>query len=181
MTVAGQPDLALTPDQCLCLVAAMDRRRALGWRGGMPWHLPADLNHFKTITTGHALVMGRRTWESLPGALPGRRNIVLSSSLDYAASGAEVCSSLQSALALAGTGTIMVIGGAQLFRLCLPHARRMELTLLDTTVPQADVWFPAWNKTHWEVVAQRHRAADADNAFAMTFVSLQRSDPKSCP
>jgi dihydrofolate reductase len=174
MPAADPAGLLLVAEQSLCLVAAMDRERAIGWRGGMPWHLPADLQHFKAITHGHAVVMGRRTWESLPAALPGRHNIVLSSRLDYAARGADVCNSLQSALAMAGNGTIMIIGGAQLYRLCLPHASSMELTLLDTTLEQADTWFPPWDEADWDMLAQHHRPADAGNAYAMTFVSLQR-------
>lgn len=174
-----QSDFALLPGQTLCLVAAMDRQRAIGWRGGMPWHLPADLQHFKSVTHGHAVLMGRRTWESLPGALPGRHNIVLSSRLDYAAPGADVCATLGAALALAGAGTIMVIGGAQLYRRCLPQAQRMELTLLDTTLEQADTWFPAWTESDWDILSQQQRPADAGNAYAMTFVSLQRQNARA--
>lgn len=174
MSAHSQPEIALAADQSLCLVAAMDEQRAIGWRGGMPWHLPADLQHFKALTQGHAVLMGRRTWESLPGALPGRHNIVLSSRREYAAHGADVCASLQAALALAGAGTIMVIGGAQLYRLCLPHARRMELTLLATSLEQADTWFPQWDPADWDMQSQQQRPADAANAYAMTFISLQR-------
>lgn len=169
-----ETDFSLRADQQLCLVAAMDQARAIGWRGTMPWHLPADLQHFKALTTGHAVVMGRRTWESLPRALPDRHNIVLSSKLDYAAAGVDVCASMSAALQLAGAGTIMIIGGAQLYQLCLPKAQRMELTLIDVQLQQADTWFPAYQSSDWHISASVSRAADQRNPYAMRFFSMQR-------
>ena len=112
----------------ITLVVARSLNGVIGRGGTLPWHLPGDLKRFKAITMGTAMVMGRRTFESLPGLLPGRRHIVLTRDPDWRADGAEVAHSAEDALALAGDDPVSVIGGADVFALMLPKADRVELT-----------------------------------------------------
>lgn len=112
----------------ITLVVARSLNGVIGREGKLPWHIPADLKRFKAITMGTAMVMGRRTFESLPGLLPGRRHIVLTRDRNWQAEGAEVAHSLDEAIELAGTDPVSVIGGADIFALALPRADRIELT-----------------------------------------------------
>jgi len=158
----------------IVLVAAMTRNRVIGRDGGMPWHLPADLAHFKRVTLKHPVVMGRKTFESIGFALPKRRNIVVTRSPDAVFKGAETAASLDEALTmLEGTGTVMVIGGGQLYREALPLATRMELTLIDAEV-EGDTTFPEWPADEWREVSRVHRPADEKNVQGLDFVSLER-------
>ncbi len=159
----------------MTLVAAMGARREIGYQGKMPWHLPRDLQHFKALTLEHAVLMGRKTWEALPFALPQRRNIVITRQTDYnlAGSAAELAHSLPEACRKAGPGELMIIGGAQLYMACLAWASVLELTLIELTT-QADTWFPEWDPLEWREVSRRRHAADQNNAYAMSFVRLQR-------
>ena len=115
----------------LFLIMARAANGTIGAGGAMPWHLPADLRRFKALTTGKPMVMGRKTFDSLPGLLPGRRHIVLTRAAGWQAEGAEVARSADHALALAGPGEVAVIGGAEVYRLFEPLAERIELTQLD--------------------------------------------------
>ncbi|MDT8409774.1 MAG: dihydrofolate reductase [Wenzhouxiangellaceae bacterium] len=157
------------------LVAAMGRNRVIGVDGGMPWHLPADLKHFKQLTLGHPVIMGRRTFESIGKPLPGRRNIVLSGSLKQAPAGCDRVDSLDEALASVDRETVMVIGGGQLYRQALPIATRLELTFIDAE-PEGDTHFPQWSRGDWMPVETTVRPADADNPFRLVFCSLVRVD-----
>jgi dihydrofolate reductase len=114
--------------QPVTLVVARAINGVIGRDGDLPWHIPADLKRFKALTMGSAMVMGRRTFESLPGLLPGRRHIVLTRDPHWSAKGAEVAHDVEGALALAGDTTVSVIGGAEVFALFLPFADRIELT-----------------------------------------------------
>jgi dihydrofolate reductase len=129
---------------CVVLVAAMGRNREIGANNQLLWHLPEDLAHFKALTLGKPVLMGRKTWESLPPRfrpLPGRRNLVLTRG--PAIEGAEVVRSLDDALALCSDAAeLCVIGGAEVYALCLPRADRLELTEVDATYPEADSFFP---------------------------------------
>ena len=126
----------------LTIIAAMARNRVIGKDNRLPWYLPADLQHFKKITMGKPMIMGRRTWESLPGLLPGRRHIVITRDLAYKADGAEVAHSLEQAIQLAGdVEEIMLVGGANLYAQALDIADRMQLTEIDLDV-DGDAWFP---------------------------------------
>lgn len=158
----------------LVLVAAMARGRVIGDAGGMPWHLPADLAHFKALTLGHPVVMGRRTYESIGRPLPGRTNIVISRGHPGLPDGVLLAASLAEAMALGqGAGTLMVIGGGQVYREALPLAARLELTLIDAAI-EGDTLFPEFDLHDWFVRAARARPADADNPFALTFVTFER-------
>ena len=155
------------------LVAALDRAGAIGRDNALPWHLPRDLKRFKALTLGHAVLMGRKTAESIGRALPGRRNLVLTRAAQAPFEGQEVVRSFGEALEKSGD-TLMVIGGGELYALALPLAQSMELTLVDTVVEGADAWFPPWDASDWEVTARQAHAADARHAFAFEFVSLRR-------
>lgn len=163
--------MSKTPE--IVLVAAMGRNRVIGVDGRMPWHLPADLKHFKSVTMGHPIVMGRRTFESVGRPLPGRRNIVLSTSLESAPDGVEVCGSLEDALAGIEDDAVMVIGGGAVYEEALPRADRMELTLVDA-LPDGDTFFPDHDRHEWALRAMSRRPADDDNEHALVFCSFVR-------
>ncbi len=158
----------------ITLVAAMGRNRAIGLDGKMPWHIPAELQHFKKLTMGKAILMGRKTWQSIGRPLPGRQNIVISRNPGFVASGADLADSLQGAIEMSRSDEIMVIGGGQLYALALPLATRMVLTLIDIE-PQADTWFPEWDSNEWRQTGERQFAKDADNPLAYQIVELVRA------
>lgn len=141
----------------------------IGVDGKLPWHLPADLKRFKALTMGKPMIMGRKTFESFPGPLPGRRHIVLTRDAGWAAGGAEVAHSVDEALALAG-GQAMVIGGAEVFALFLSHADAIELTEVHAT-PAGDASVPAF--TGWRESARQDMAGAGDRP-AYSFVTLER-------
>ena len=157
----------------LTLVAAMGLNRAIGLHGRMPWHLPAELQHFKRTTMGRTVVMGRKTWQAIGRALPGRQNVVVSRDPGYRADGAEVVASLLQALEIADSDEVMVIGGGELYALAWPLASRMVLTIIDVE-PDADTWFPAWDEDGWREVTVRRYDADESNPLAYRVVELTR-------
>lgn len=161
------------PVPVITLVVAHSRNRVIGRNGGMPWHLPADLARFKSLTMGKPIVMGRRTFESIGKPLPGRQNIVVTRDREFAAAGAEVAQSLDDALALAGAvEEVMVIGGGQLYREMLPLADRILLTEIDATL-DGDTYFPELGD-QWREVARESRRADDRNPYNLSFVTLER-------
>jgi dihydrofolate reductase len=162
----------------IVLVAALGRNRVIGADGGMPWHLPADLKRFKAVTLGYPIIMGRRTFESIGRPLPGRRNIVLSTSMDRLTSGVDVFESLDQALAAVDAETVMVIGGGTLYAEALPRADRLELTFVDAE-PEGDTHFPAFDLRDWRTVAMHRRGADDDNEHAVVFCTLARASAPS--
>jgi dihydrofolate reductase len=143
------------------LVAAVAANRIIGANGQLPWHLPEDLKHFKQLTLGHPVIMGRRTWESLGGALPGRENIVVTGRPGFEAPGAAVATSLQAALALCyGETMVFVIGGTRLFEAALPLADRLLMTEIHRDY-QGDTWFPPYDRSRWrEAQREAHTGAD---------------------
>lgn len=158
----------------ITLVAAIASNRVIGRGNALPWHLPADLAHFKRLTLDKPVVMGRRTWESLPGPLPRRRHIVISSDPSYHALGCELVSSPSAALAAtAAAPEVMVVGGASVYAALLPQATHMALTLVDAEV-SGDLCFPAWRLDEWRELERVRRPADARNAYALDFVLLER-------
>lgn len=156
------------------LVVARARNGVIGRGGKLPWHLPADLKRFKALTMGSVMVMGRRTFDSLPGLLPGRRHIVLTRDRKWRAEGAEVAHDVDEALGLARGEPVSIIGGAEIFELFLPLADRVELTEVlddvdgDTTMPDPR-GFGAWRET-W---TEQHPAEDRRLPFR--FVTLERA------
>jgi dihydrofolate reductase len=160
------------------LIAAMGNNRAIGLDGRMPWRLPAELQHFKKATMGKAIVMGRKTWQSIGRPLPGRQNIVVSRNTGFIAEGADVCDSLEAAIEISEAGEIMVIGGGQLYATALPLAQAMILTLIDIE-PEADTWFPKWDEGYWQQTEERHFQVDENNKLAYRIVEFKRITPDS--
>ena len=154
------------------LVLAVADNGVIGAEGTMPWHLPADLRHFKAATMGQPMVMGRKTFESLPGLLPGRRHIVLTRDADWTEDGAEVAHSVEDALRLANAPHVAVIGGAEVFALFLPLADRIELTEVHTA-PAGDTVMPAFDRAAWTEVARAAHESEG-GAPAYDFVTLRR-------
>jgi dihydrofolate reductase len=160
----------------ISLIAAMDEDRVIGCENRLPWRLPADLQHFKRLTLGKPIIMGRKTWESLPGLLPGRTHIVISANPTYRAEGCRLVHTVEQALAAAGeVAEIMIVGGANLYRQLLPRADRLYLTLVHTRVA-GDAWFPDYAVDAWRELAREEHCANERNPFAYTFVTLERSD-----
>ena len=145
----------------LYLIAAVAANGIIGAGGKLPWRIPGELARFKRVTLGHPVIMGRRTWESLKGPLPGRENIVVTRTPGYEAPGAAVAGSLEEALALClGEPVAFVIGGTQLFRDALPLAAGMVLTEIQRDY-EGDTWFPAWDRAQWrESQREAHTAPD---------------------
>lgn len=161
----------------LSIVVAMDRNRLIGCGNALPWRLPADLRHFKAVTMGKPIIMGRKTWESIGRPLPGRTNIVVSRDPAYAAPGCTVVPSVEAALtAAAGAPEIMLIGGAQLYAELLPRAQRIYLTRIDATF-EGDAWFPELAAADWREVERSDHAPDEQNPHPYSFVLLERRLP----
>lgn len=156
------------------LIVARARNGVIGRDNGMPWHLPADLAHFKRTTMGCPVIMGRHTWESIGRALPGRRNIVVSRTPGFHAEGAEVVTSLEDAWrAVSGASEAFVIGGAQLYAQALPEVDRIYLTDIAGEVP-GDTLFPGLVPGQWQESLLGEHAADDRNPFALRFLLFQR-------
>ncbi|MEE4462283.1 dihydrofolate reductase [Azotobacter chroococcum] len=152
----------------LALIAAIAANGVIGRDNRMPWHLPADLRHFKASTLGKPIVMGRKTWDSLGRPLPGRLNLVVSRQPGLVLEGAETFASLEAALSRAdawareqGADEIMLIGGAQLYAETLPLAERLYLTRIDLA-PEGDAFFPAWEPADWRRVSREEHPATAE-------------------
>jgi len=147
------------------LVAAVAANGIIGAKGKLPWHIPEELQHFKRLTMGHPIVMGRRTWESLRRPLPGRENIVVTRRPGYEAPGAAVASSLDAALALClGEKVVFVIGGTSLFEEALPLARGMVLTEIHRDY-EGDTRFPDYDRSQWRETQREARAAADGTRF----------------
>lgn len=156
----------------LTLVVAMDAERGIGIDNKLPWHLPEDLAHFKRVTLGQPIIMGRKTFDSIGRALPGRRNIVVTRNADWRHDGVETAASLEAAIALVGDANASIIGGAQIFAAALPLADRMIVTHI-ARVYHCDTFFPEIDPALWTVVdseAQHAAAGDID----FSFVTYQR-------
>lgn len=158
----------------ITLVAALDRNRAIGRAGEMPWHLSADLKRFKALTLGKPVLMGRKTALAIGRALLGRPNLVLTRGDAAPFDGQLVVRSLDAAVECAGDSELMVIGGGEIYALALPHAARMHLTLVDAATPDADTFFPAFDRSDWRETSREHHPADAKHAFAFDFVDYER-------
>lgn len=159
------------------LIAALDRRRGIGKDNQLPWRLPADLKRFRELTTGHHLIVGRKTYESIGKPLPNRTMIIVTRQPDFQAEGNLVVDSIAAALALAetrGETEVFVIGGAEIYTQTLPVADRLYLTHVEAEVP-ADTFFPALAATDWQEVERNSHAADEKNQYAFTFVTLSRN------
>lgn len=159
----------MTPE--IVLIYARAANGAIGKDGDLPWRLPADLKHFKALTLGKPMIMGRKTFESLPGLLPGRRHIVLTRDAGWRAEGAEIAATLEDALALAGGGTIAIIGGAAVFEAFLPRADRVELTQIHADYDGDTFMSPLGPE--WQEAAREDHAADGAYP-AFSFITYRK-------
>lgn len=162
----------MSETQEVVLVLARADNGVIGKDGGLPWRLLADLKHFKALTLGHPMIMGRKTFDSLPGLLPGRRHIVLTRDKGWNGEGAEVAHDVTSALNLAGGPAAMVIGGAEIHHLFLPHADRIELTEVHIDA-SGDAAIPYPDAEHWQETARADHPADGAYP-AYSFVTFRR-------
>lgn len=161
----------------ISMIAAMAKHRVIGAGNKMPWHLPADLKHFKAITMGKPIIMGRKTYDSIGKALPGRTNIVISRDAQLQLADATVVSSAESALAaVSGTEEVMIIGGGTIYDTFLPLCHRLYLTQIELEV-SGDTYFPDYLSTyHWHKSAEQLLLADEKNACDYQFVTLDKLD-----
>ena len=169
----------------LALITAMTRERVIGRDNGLPWRLPKDMRHFMRTTLGKPVIMGRRTFESMPGPLPRRTNIVLTSQPGYGAAGIEVAADFDGALKVAerqcrrdGVDTAFVIGGAPVYAAALPLADRLYVTWVEGEV-EGDTWFPEVDWGLWEETAVTAHPADADHDHPFRIAIYQRIGPKA--
>ncbi|MBL7923198.1 MAG: dihydrofolate reductase [Bacteroidia bacterium] len=158
----------------LSLIVAIDKNAGIGKENRLLWHLPADLKFFKRVTTGHTVIMGRKTYESIGKALPKRRNIVLTRSKDYQAPGCEISEDLFTAIrSCAKEDEIFVIGGAEIYRQAIQVADKMYITRVDT-VQEADTFFPEFSRSAWKLIHLEKHKADEQNAYDFSFCIYQR-------
>jgi|TARA_B110000503_G_C7156017_1_gene417336 dihydrofolate reductase len=157
------------------MIAAMANNRVIGLDNKMPWHLPADLQHFKKVTTGKPVIMGRKTFESIGRPLPGRRNIIITRNSEYTAQGIEVVTTPDAALELVTIAEeVMIIGGGNIYEQFLPKAERLYLTFIDLDV-KGDTQFPDYNKVaNWYVKEEQENHPDDKNLSSYKFVTLYK-------
>ncbi len=159
----------------ITIICALARNRAIGRDNRLLYHLSADLRRFKALTTGHTIIMGRRTFESLPkGALPNRRNIVLSRNAETSCTGAEVYASLEQALDTCRDEDVYVIGGESVYAAALPLADRLCLTHIEAKPERADAFFPETDMAQWREVSSERHEADEKNAVPYVFADYLR-------
>lgn len=164
-------------DREIVIIVACTRDFAIGRGGDLLYHISDDLKHFKALTMGSPIIMGRKTFESFPkGALPGRRNIVVTRKSDYSAPGIETAKTLEEALAMCQTSPkCFVIGGGQIYAQALPLATSIELTLIDSTVSDADTYFPVLTSMEWSMPEKAvFDRTDPKSGVCYTFLTLSR-------
>ncbi len=162
------------PPPRLNLIAALGKNGVIGIDNRLPWRLPDDLKHFKALTLGHAVLMGRKTFESLGRPLPGRRNIVITRNVHYRPVGAEVAGSIEQALALCqGAAEVFFIGGADIYRQALPLVERLHLTEVDAS-PAGDAFFPDFDHARWRESGREVRRDEA-SGLGYAFVTYERA------
>jgi len=158
----------------ISMIAAMAKNNVIGIKNGLPWDLPADMKHFREITSGKTVIMGARTFESIGKALPKRRNIVVTLDKNQIAEGAEIVFSLDEAIeACKNEEEIMIIGGASIYRQFLPKAQRVYLTVIDGEF-EGDAFFPEIDMSEWKVISEEKHEADEKNSHPYTFKVFER-------
>ena len=156
-------------------IVAIASDGAIGRQGDLLCHMPADMKHFKEVTMGHSIIMGRKTFESFPRRpLPGRQNIVITRNTGWQYPGATVAHSLEEAIATAETDTAFIIGGAQVYEQAMPLVEVLHLTLIHARWATADTFFPTIDMKEWEEVEREHHASDHRNAYEFDFITLKR-------
>lgn len=157
------------------LVVAVAENDVIGRGNKLPWHLPQDLRRFKALTLGKHILMGRKTYQSIGKALPGRTNLVMTRSAGFDAADCTVVGTLDSARSAANAGSaLMVIGGADVYRQCLPFATRIHLTLVHARIEDGDTFFAGWRDAQWRESSRERHEADDKNDFAFSFITLDR-------
>jgi dihydrofolate reductase len=157
------------------IVVAMTSNHVIGQNGDMPWHLPADLVHFKELTSGHAIIMGRRTWESIGKPLSNRLNIVVTRQEDYVAEDVTVVHSLEDGIVAAGTQRIFLVGGGEMYKEALPIASKMHITRIDALI-DGDTKFPEIDESIWQCKSRVNRSADEKNPYDLVFETWERAN-----
>ncbi len=162
----------------LSLIAAMTENRVIGHNNQLPWHMPADLKRFKELTSGHAVIMGRKTFDSIHRkALPNRRNIVVTRQNDLPAHGAEIAHDLDEAIRMATSSDkgaeVFILGGSEIFRLAMMKADRIYLTVIHATI-EGDSFFPPIDQRQWFLADNQHFQADSKNQYAYSFQTFER-------
>ena len=156
-------------------IVAIDENGAIGRQGDLLCHLPADMKHFKEVTMGSSIIMGRKTFESFPRRpLPGRQNIVITRNAAWQYPGVTVVHSVEDAIAAAETDTVFVIGGADVYEQTLPLVEVLHLTMIHARWASADVFFPALDMNEWQEVSREHHESDHRNAYEFDFITLKR-------
>ena len=158
----------------LSLIVAVSENGVIGRSGDLPWRLSADLRRFKRLTMGHAILMGRKTYESIGRPLPGRTSVIMTRDASYTASGCRIVSSLEQALAIGADGDeLFVIGGQQIYALALPHADRLYWTQVHSVV-EGDTFFPEMDWSAWQLIEDERHSADEKNEFDYSFRRYRR-------
>ena len=156
-------------------IVAIDENGAIGRQGELLCHLPTDMRHFKEVTMGNSIIMGRKTFESFPHRpLPGRQNIVITRDPKWAYPGVSVAHNLDEAIAAAQTDTVFIIGGAQIYELAMPRVEVLHLTRIHARWASADVFFPKLDMSQWQEVSREHHVSDHRNAYEFDFITLKR-------
>lgn len=158
----------------ISIIVAIADNQAIGGNGDLLWHISADLRRFKSLTLGHTIIMGRKTWESLPkGALPGRRNVVISRNKNFVANGADIYSSIEEALVSCKCDEhIFIIGGAQIYKQTINQADNLFLTEVCASFPEADAFFPEFDITEWEITNRQE--CEETEPLKYCFIDLKR-------
>ena len=174
MSITHPRSSILDPRSRLSLIVAMAKNRVIGANNTLPWHLPADLRHFKTLTMGHHMIMGRKTYESIGKPLPGRTSVVVSRNAGYSAPGVIVVNSLKAAIeACEGDEEIFVIGGAELYRQAIGLADRIYLTEIDADIA-GDAYFTEFDSKLWQETGRVSHSPDEKNLYSYHFVAYDR-------
>lgn len=169
-----QENIPMAKSPLLTMIAAAAKNDALGKDNDLIWHISEDLKRFKRLTSGHAIIMGRKTFESMPKALPNRTNIVLTNKKDYQPEGATVVHSLEDALALVKDDSQpFIIGGGEIYRLFMPYCDRIELTRVHQNF-EADVFFPEIDLNQWKEIARENIEATNEQPYHYSFITLEK-------
>ncbi len=159
----------------ISIIAAMAKNQVIGKNNALPWHLPADLKHFKNVTMGKSIVMGRKTYESIGKPLPGRQNIIITADKNYQANGCTIIHSIDDVKSNKDIPEIFIIGGAEIYKQLLPYTQKLYLTFIDANI-DGDSYFPEWQQNQWQYISRENHLADAQNKFNYSFVVLERKN-----
>jgi len=158
----------------ISFIAAMDKNRVIGKDNSLPWNMPADMKHFKDLTLGKPIVMGRKTYETIGKPLPNRKNIIITRDQDYKAEGCIVAHSIEESLQSAENAEeVMVIGGANIYKQFLPRTDKIYLTIIEHDF-EGDTYFPEYNEDEWKEVEREEHKADEENEYDYVFITLER-------